>query len=306
MPGKRILCVGLVTLDIINVCERYPGEDEDLRAVSQRWQRGGNASNTSVVLSQFPVQCEFLGTLSRGFEADFALEDLKKRGVKSENCVFHENCGFPTACAVLSLETGSRTIVHSGNSLPMLRVGDFEKIALHQYDWIHFEGMRNVPEILQMIDRIDSYNSQSNSKIRVSVELEKARENLDALLPRGDVVFLGRTFAESRGCMFASEAVTTLYPKCKQGACLICAWGGCGADAMGPDGQLLHSDAFPPDKIVDTLGAGDTFIAGMIYSLCQEKSLKEAITFACKLAGMKCGVEGYDGLAIALGVGCAS
>lgn len=50
---------------------------------------------------------------------------------------------------------------------------------------------------------------------------------------------------------------------------LICAWAEEGADALGPDGRLLHSDAFPPPRVVDTLGAGDTFNASVIFSLSQ-------------------------------------
>lgn len=50
---------------------------------------------------------------------------------------------------------------------------------------------------------------------------------------------------------------------------LVCAWAEEGADALGPDGQLLHSDAFPPPRVVDTLGAGDTFNASVIFSLSQ-------------------------------------
>lgn len=36
---------------------------------------------------------------------------------------------------------------------------------------------------------------------------------------------------------------------------------------MGPDGQVIHSPAFPPDAIVDTLGAGDTFNASVMFAL---------------------------------------
>lgn len=36
---------------------------------------------------------------------------------------------------------------------------------------------------------------------------------------------------------------------------------------MGPDGLIVHSDAFPPESLVDTLGAGDTFNAAVIYTL---------------------------------------
>lgn len=52
-------------------------------------------------------------------------------------------------------------------------------------------------------------------------------------------------------------------------AVLVCAWAEEGADALGPDGKLIHSDAFPPPRVVDTLGAGDTFNASVIFSLSQ-------------------------------------
>lgn len=56
-------------------------------------------------------------------------------------------------------------------------------------------------------------------------------------------------------------------------ATLICAWAEEGADALDPEGQLLHSDAFPPPRVVDTLGAGDTFNAAVIFSLSKGESL---------------------------------
>ncbi|KAJ4918606.1 hypothetical protein JOQ06_022824 [Pogonophryne albipinna] len=67
---KKILCVGLVCLDIINVVEKYPEEDTDSRCLSQRWQRGGNASNSCTVLSLLGAPCAFMGSLSSGYVAE--------------------------------------------------------------------------------------------------------------------------------------------------------------------------------------------------------------------------------------------
>ena len=76
---------------------------------------------------------------------------------------------------------------------------------------------------------------------------------------------------------------------------IICAWGEQGASAIGPDGIVVTSPAFPPPKVVDTLGAGDTFNGAVIHALNRrDMPLLESITFGCKIAGKKCGQFGLD------------
>ena len=298
MPRHRVLCVGLIALDIVSTCQRFPDEDEDIRAISQKWQTGGNACTNATVLTQLGMQCEFLGSLSCGVEAEFVCNHLRDRGVRYSSCVRHPDCGTPTSCVTLSLETGSRTVVHARNNLPELSVSAIEKIDLSNYDWVHFEGRRNEEEIVKMIDMVEKWNSAltHESKIIVSVELEKPRKTLLPLLDKADVVFISKDFARFCGYSSASEAVKSLRNKIKPGATMICAWGEKGADGAGADGDVKHSDAYPPEKVIDTLGAGDTFVAGAIYSLIKESSVKDALIFACRLAGFKCGVAGNDGL----------
>ena len=67
---KNILCVGIMCLDIINYVDRYPLEDEDIRAKDQTWQSGGNCSNTCKVLALIGRTCEFLGSLGAGMETE--------------------------------------------------------------------------------------------------------------------------------------------------------------------------------------------------------------------------------------------
>ncbi|XP_078365873.1 ketohexokinase-like [Oculina patagonica] len=301
MPYERILCIGLVALDIVNTCERYPQEDEDFKANSQRWQTGGNACNTCTVLTELGVDCELFGSMSYGLQADFIRKHLAERRIRYNNCVCHTNCGTPTSCVVLSLLTGSRTIVHSRNNLPELTVTEFEKLNLSDYRWIHFEGRRNEKAIVEMIEIIEKFNTTTAmkscyEKVKVSVELERPRESLMLLLNKADVVFISKDFARFRGFSSSALTVKSLHPHLKSGAVAICAWGEEGADGVGPDGEVKHSDAYPPEKVIDTLGAGDTFNAGVIYSLCKGLSLQDTLNFACFLAGVKCGMQGYDGL----------
>ncbi|KAF7207468.1 ketohexokinase isoform X1 [Nothobranchius furzeri] len=339
---QKILCVGLVCLDIINVVDKYPEEDTDSRCLSQRWQRGGNASNSCTVLSLLGAPCAFMGSLASGPVADFILEDFQKFSIDVSLMSEHAQCMSPASMVISNIRTGSRTILHmnsfivadflrreidvsavvwqvkgqtpcaccvvcplSGSrtvylydtDLPDVTVDDFSKVTLSHFKWIHWEG-RNADEQIKMIQQVETFNSKlpPHQRITISVEIEKTQEPLYQLFPHGDVVFISKDVARHFGFHSAEAALRGLYARVKKGAVLICAWAEKGADALGPDGLLVHSDAFPPETLVDTLGAGDTFNAGVLYSLSNGGSLQDALTLGCRVAGRKCGFHGYDGI----------
>lgn len=297
MEEKQILCVGLVVLDIINVVDKYPEEDTDRRCLSQRWQRGGNASNSCTVLSLLGARCAFMGSLAPGHVADFLVADFRRRGVDVSQVAWQSQGDTPCSCCIVNNSNGSRTIILYDTNLPDVSAKDFEKVDLTRFKWIHIEG-RNASEQVKMLQRIEEYNAKQPllQKVRVSVEIEKPRKELFQLFSYGEVVFVSKDVAKHLGFKSAVEALKGLYSRVKKGATLVCAWAEEGADALGPDGQLLHSDAFPPPRVVDTLGAGDTFNASVIFSLSKGNSMQEALRFGCQVAGRKCGLQGFDGI----------
>ncbi|XP_003388714.1 PREDICTED: ketohexokinase-like [Amphimedon queenslandica] len=296
---KGALCVGLVCLDIIYSVDHYPKEDEDIRASGQKWAKGGNAANTLSVLVQLEKTqeegekrpCELLSTLGGGIETDYVLAELDESRIDHAHCRVYSSQKLPTSFVLLNTSNGSRTIIHHRN-LPELKFEDFKSLDLSKYNWIHFEG-RNPDETVAMVRHI----RQSPYSPVVSIELEKKRPELLVLAGLADVLFLSKEHASYHGYQSPEETCLKFRDKAKENAILICAWGERGAVAMDATGELCKSDAFPPPGgLVDTLGAGDTFNAGVIHKLMRGVPLHEAIVFGCKIAGIKCGREGFYNL----------
>jgi len=281
----RILAVGVATLDIVCLLDSYPPEDAKLRANALMSGRGGNATNTLCILSQLGHRCAWAGTLASDSAADDVLADLRSHGVDSTACRTYRSGSTPTSYVWRSMDTGSRTIVHH-RDLPEFESSDFASIDLSEMEWLHFEG-RNVDEATLMMARA----REARPDLPLSLEVEKFRPGIERLFGEADIIMFSRDYARHVGCE-APEALIDAIHAAWPSASITCTWGDRGAWGRTPGGRTFHVGAFPPEKVVDTLGAGDTFNAGIIDQLVNGRSLEDAVTHGCRLAGRKCGHEG--------------
>ncbi|XP_025098189.1 ketohexokinase-like isoform X2 [Pomacea canaliculata] len=310
---QPVLCVGLTVVDMVTVAEAYPSEDSDQRAVRFYKQRGGNASNTCTVLSHLGTKCEYLGVLpdSSSPEHSWLIQDFMSLGVAIKGCVFSDK-PCPVATVVVSQQTGSRTILFCAKrccvqwSTRTVKDQFVKAVSdrLHEFSWIHFELRPNVDDYLQMMEKVRAtqaalmtHGSDSASQT-VSVEIEKPE--LDRLVAQhamslADVVFFSKDWARSQGWTDMHMAVKEAGRMCPQNTTVVCPWGDEGAAAWHKD-DVITVQAVLPEKVVDTLGAGDTFIGGFLHARTMGLPLEETMRFACHVAGYKCGIEGYQGL----------
>jgi len=286
----RILAVGIATLDIVNVVPSYPAEDSEVRALSQRISRGGNATNTLVVLSQLGHRCSWAGVLAEDSGLPHILEDLSAFSIGLRYCRRESSGRNPTSYILLSRANGSRSIVHY-RDLREFGQADLEGVDLTAFDWVHFEG-RAVEETEQMLRHV----RRQRPDLPLSLEVEKPRARIERLFGYPDVIMFSQDFAVSRGLAAPEALLASQRPLAPQ-ADLVCAWGEEGAVALSAAGVWSSSPAFPPPAVVDTLGAGDTFNAAVIDVLVRGGTLAEAVTAGCRLAGRKCGRMGFSGLA---------
>lgn len=281
----RILTTGIATLDIINTVDAYPDEDAEIRALSQRVSRGGNAANTACVLSQLGHQVDLAAVLINEPDGQRIETELHAAGVGTQHCVRLATGKMPTSYVTLSQASGSRTIVHM-RDCPELGFADFRQIDLSHYDWLHFEG-RNITELARML----AFCRETVPETPISLEIEKPRDNIESLFTLPDWLLFSRHYAEQRGFQRAAELFTTL----PAGIQASCGWG-----AVGSYAHYNHETCFqaatPVAQPVDTLGAGDTFNAGLIHSRLSQRSVEDSLEFANRLAAIKCRQTGFDNL----------
>jgi ketohexokinase len=285
----QIIGIGNATLDIIHAVDSYPQENDEVRCTARTISRGGNAANSLVVLNQLGHACTWAGVLANTAEGRFVRNDLESNGIDTTACRLLDRGSMPVSTILLNTTSGSRTIVHY-RDLPEYTCAEFESLDLESCDWLHFEG-RNIEQLELMLRRA---HTQFPSIPR-SLEIEKPHQGIEALFGLANVLLFSRDYANHQGYDAPEELLRYVHGSSPQ-ADLYCTWGEQGAVALDQLGRVSRQPAIVPHRVIDTLGAGDTFNAAVIHGYLAGLDTASLLRQACALAGKKCSQTGFAGL----------
>lgn len=298
-----ILVCGEALIDLIP----FPHEQEICYAP---WP-GGSPANVAVALGRLEISVAFLGKISQDFFGEKLHSHLSSNGVDVR---LVQKGPEPTTLA----------LVHPGDGEPAFSIyaGGTSALALTS-DGLPSKIPDNVRaihvgSISLLIDPIatvlETFVEQQRQGRLVTIdpnirpglisEREKAVERLERWIGRADIV---KTSAADVAWIYPeSNARTVAQRWLDEGAALVVvSMGEQGAEAMTARGSV-EVDAVPVD-VIDTVGAGDALMAGLLAALnnkgflqrdalkdIQPNDLRASLVFACRVAAYTCGRAGAD------------
>lgn len=284
---------------------------------------GGGEANVAVSLANFGMRAAFVTKLPCHEIGQAAVNSLRKFGVQTDGiCRGGDRVGI-YFCEKGASQRPSKVIYdRAGSSIATAKREDFDwETLLADADWFHFTGITpalgdNVAQIC-----LDALEVCRKKGIPVSCDLnyrkklwtrEKAGEVMAKLMPYVNVCIANE---EDAGDVFGiraadsnitsgklshdgyREVAKTLSDRFGFDKVAITLRGSISANdnrwaAMLYDGKEYHFSKEYMIHIVDRVGGGDSFGAGLIYSLLSGASSRESIEFAVAASCLKHTVEG--------------
>jgi 1-phosphofructokinase len=244
------------------------------RATDARFDAGGKGINVSQFLAAMETDTVATGLLG-GFTGEFVTDQLDTAGILTDFVAVDE----PTRLNTTALADGTEyKLNQDGPTVGQGVVDDLvDSIAAHDPDRVLVGG--SLPPGLD-VDAIDRIATTGQWRTAVDVEGDLLRE-LDAdyalCKPNREelAAATGASVETIEDCAAAAEQLR------KQGfERVVASLGGDGAVLVGPDGAV-YAEPLPVD-VVDTVGAGDALLSGVLASL--DRGEDDALALATGVA----------------------
>jgi len=313
----------VVTLGEIMLRLSTPGFERFVQSKSFDVNYGGGEANVAVALSKFGHDVHFVTKLPKNEIGEAAANELKRYGVNTDDIKYGEG-----RMGIYFLETGasmrpSKVVYDRANSaIALAKPEDFNFDQIFENcDWFHFSGITPALSVEAREVTKQACIAAKRHGVTISVDLNYRKklwstkeaqsvmiplmeyvdvcigneEDADTVLgiaPDKTDVISGEVAAHNYHNLFKKmEAkfnfkviATTLrvsYSASKNG------W----SSLLYKDGSFYESKYYTIDPIVDRVGGGDSFSAGLIHGLLSLEN-QDAIEFATAASALKQTIPG--------------
>lgn len=292
---KKALIIGSTAADVIIEIDSLPKTGDDVNTKSQVLNVGGCAYNVASMLSYLSNDFDLISPIGSGFYGDIINKTLVQKGFPAPLDRVREENG---CCYCFVEKSGERSFVCHRGAEYVFRDEFFNDVNPSEYEIMYFCGLDLAGDsddpIIRFLEDATKNSALHHPKLFFAPGpqiVEISRKVLEQIFALKPMLHLSESEYKVLSCEFGSaEDITHLT-----GAPLIITHGSDGAFLITPAScgiNKVHIPAYPVDKIVDTIGAGDTHAGSVISCLLDGKSLQESIKFANKMAAKVIEIKG--------------
>jgi len=317
---KKIVTFGEIMLRL-----KSPGHERLFQSASLEAQFGGGEANVATSLALFGMRPVFVSALSKDAIGEGALRTLRGHGVDVSRVRLTAG-----RTGIYFLETGAdqrpSMVVYdrAGSAASQMRPGDFQWDEIFEgADWFHFTGITPALSRSAADACLEAAKAARAAGAKVSIDLNfrkklwnygvKAPEVMRGLVALADVLIaneediqlgLGlKAEVEAGGSGMATSAYQALAARTKAEFPNLSVVGitlreSLSADRNGWSAVLDGRQGFRCSRkyalndIVDRVGGGDSFAAGLIFGLLEYDDEAKALEFAVAASALKHSIPG--------------
>ena len=278
MPKFDVLVAGEINPDLIlsgNVVPEF-GQVEKL-VDSATLAIGSSSAIFACGAARLGLKVAFIGVCGDDVFGRFMLDEMSKRQVDIENVIVSQS--GPTGLSVILNQSSDRAILTHPGLIAELQASDIADNLLRDSRHLHvasyFLQTKLQPDLPNLFRRAHSLGLTTS--LDTNYDPSEKWTGFDELLSVTNVFLPNEREALSlSGEINIDEAVSRLGSKVEALAIKLGAEG-----ALGVHKGARVRVASIPVKVVDTVGAGDSFDAGFIYGYLNQWSLEKSLRLAC-------------------------
>lgn len=281
--STKIIVVGSMNMDMVVKTTHIPQPGETVLGGSFLMNPGGKGANQAVAVARLGGAVSFIGKMGddifgRQSTQLFDEEGVDTRGVLSDD-------SSPSGIALITVDKhGENSIVVAPGANARLEPDDVE------------EAMKNYPDSTILLIQLEipmrtvehTARFARESGMQVILNPAPANDSVSAMFHLIDVITPNINEAEMLSGVRIdniSDARNAAERIHRQGVTHVIITLGSQGAAVLESGAFYHIPA-PQVETVDTTAAGDVFNGALAVALSEGKTLKDAVTFACRAASI--------------------
>ena len=284
--NKKALCLGIAVTDTYaKSIDKIPKWDTLGTFDEVKYGAGGCAVNTAINLNSLGINCGVSAAIGKDLNGEFIIDQLKKRKIDTANIVKTKNNTAITFAMISS--NGKRRYLTNWGANDIFSIKDLVFSNIQKYSLIHlcgtfamktFDGKQTL-EFVKKIKKnkskiLISMDTIFNTKVNCLKLIKDLFPYLDIFFPSIEELTLitgYNSIKKNIDFLKATKIPLTGIKMGKEGSIFI------------HNNNASYCSPFKV-KVIDTSGAGDAFMAGLIFATLSEYSLNYSMIFSTACA----------------------